>query len=399
MTKVALISGEKILLMGLLLTPFTSLRNGFILGPGEFLILISTLIALVTNGMVFRLDKRLKIFYRFWSAFLIISFLGVYVNNFLIEPSGIFKNMVFDIFSYMFILLTIVLIGHYAKSQKDFPETFFKKLFVYWGVIYVALFFISFFTRSIFGMPLRYHMYFSPLVENVHQAAMITCSMPFVLLYLGHTSPKFYLKALYIIGALLFCYMAISSNSTKAFLGVIVGVLIGLVHLVGYKPTGKGRYLFNTLTLLVSIASLVVLTFFYYDEIFFLAVQFFTENDGSGARETLYINGFANGLNSPIIGHGPGSHAPYAHTFSDAHNTSLTIFLQAGLVGFIFFIWFNLSMLNKLSIHFALFAAMASIGMYIIGGDILRRLPIWVMLIGIYYLAIYHPLKKIVREK
>ena len=395
MKKIVAISGEKILLIGLLLTPFTSLRGGFLLGPGEFLILISTLIVFTTNDITFRVDRRLKIFYRFWLAFLAISFFGIYVNYFLIEPSGIFKNMIFDLFSYIFILLTIVLIGHYSQCQKDFAETFFRKLFIYWGVIYVMLFFISFYTPSIFGMPLRYHMYFSPLVDNVHQAAMITCAMPFVLLYLGQTSSKFYLKLLYIVGALLFCYMAISSNSTKAILGVIAGILISFIHLIGYKPTGKGKYFFNIFTLLISTALLVILTFFYYDEVLFLAVQFFTENDGSGARETLYTNGFANGLNSPIIGHGPGSHAPYAHTFSDAHNTSLTIFLQAGIIGFIFFVWFNLSMINKLSIHFALFGAMASIGMYIIGGDILRRLPIWIMLIGIYYLAIYHPLKKL----
>jgi hypothetical protein len=45
----------------------------------------------------------------------------------------------------------------------------------------------------------------------------------------------------------------------------------------------------------------------------------------------------------------------------------------------------------KLSINFALFGAIAAIGMYIIGGDILRRLPIWIILVGLYYFSLYQP--------
>ena len=391
MKKAISISGEKILLVGLFLTPFTSFRFGFI-GPGEILILAASIIAILTNGLSLRFDKRMRIFYRFWSTFLIISFVGLYFNNFFAYiPSGTLNSMIFDLFSYIFILLTVIVIGHYSYNQPDFSLTFFRKLFIYWGVFFVILFAMSFFTRSIFGMPLLYHDYFSPLVKNVHQAAMITCTMGFILLYLGLKSSQFYVKVLFFIGAILFAVMAIKSGSTKAMLGIVVGILISFVHIVGYRTAGRGKYLINISTLFISIAFILIFLFMYSDELIFLAIEFFTENDGRSSRETIYKQGFTSGLNSPLVGYGPGSHVPYRQKYWDAHNTTLTIFLQTGLIGVLLFVWFNIKMLTKLSINFALFGAIIAIGMYIIGGDILRRLPIWIILIGLHYFAIYQP--------
>lgn len=386
------ISGEKILMFGLFLTPFTSLRFGFA-GPGEIFILLATIIAVFTGRFLIRIDSRLKIFYTFWIIFIVISMFGLYFNNFFLDyPSGTSESMIFDLFSYIFIILTIVVIGHYASLNDDFSVTFFKKLFIYWAIAYVILFAISFVTPSIFGMPLRYHEYFSPLVKNIHQASMVTAAMSFVMLYLCIISQNFITKLLFFIATCLFAFMALTSGSTKAMLGILVGGLICLVHFVGYRPTGRGRGFINIITFFVTTAFMLVFLFLYTDELVFLAVQFFTENDGAdGSRQKIYMTGFMNGLNSPLVGFGPGAHVPYRGGFWDAHNSTLTIFLQAGLIGVLTFVWFNLQVLKKLSVNFALFGAIAAIGMYIIGGDILRRLPIWIILIGLYYFALYQP--------
>tara|TARA_Y100001936_G_scaffold46282_1_gene45155 strand:- start:13897 stop:15114 length:1218 start_codon:yes stop_codon:yes gene_type:complete len=386
------ISGEKILMLGLFLTPFTSLRFGFA-GPGEILILFATMIAIFSGGFLIRVDSRLRIFYYFWIIFLTVSILGLYFNNFFSYiPSGTVESMVFDLFSYIFIILTIVVIGHYASQNDDFSVTFFKRLFIYWGFAYVVLFAISFITPSIFGMPLRYHEYFSPLVKNIHQASMVTAAMSFVMLYLGIKSQSILSKLLFFVATVLFAVMALTSGSTKAMLGIVVGALICVIHFIGYRPTGRGRVFINMTTFFITFAFLLVFLFLYTDELIFLAVQFFTENDGAdGSRQKIYLTGFLNGLNSPLIGFGPGAHVPYKGGFWDAHNSTLTIFLQAGFIGVLTFIWFNMRILMKLSINFALFGAIAAIGMYIIGGDILRRLPIWIILVGLYYFSLYQP--------
>jgi len=384
------ISGEKILMFGLFLTPFTSLRFGFV-GPGEIFILLATMIAVFNSGFLIRIDSKLKIFYIFWIIFIVISIFGLYYNNFFLDyPSGTIEAMTFDLFSYIFIILTISIIGHYASANDDFSVKFFQRLFVYWAFAYVILFGISFVTPSILGMPLLYKEYFSPLVQNVHQAAMITAAMSFVMLYLCIESQNFFPKLLFFIATFLFASMAIGSGSTKAMLGILVGGLICIIHLIGYRPKGRRRVFYNMIVFFVTLAFMLVFLSVYTDELIFLAVQFFTESDGaSGARQKLYTTGFINGLSSPLIGFGPGAHVPYKGSFWDAHNSTLTIFLQAGLFGVLNFVWFNLKVLKKLSINFALFGAIVAIGMYILGGDILRRLPIWIILVGLYYFALY----------
>ena len=98
------ISGEKILMLGLFLTPFTSLRFGFA-GPGEILILFATMIAIFSGGFLIRIDSRLRIFYNFWIIFLSVSILGLYFNNFFSYiPSGTIESMVFDLFSYKILI-------------------------------------------------------------------------------------------------------------------------------------------------------------------------------------------------------------------------------------------------------------------------------------------------------
>ena len=186
--------------------------------------------------------------------------------------------------------------------------------------------------------------------------------------------------------------MAVTSGSTKALLGIVVGSIICIAHFIGYRPIGRGRAIINITTFFITVIFLTIFLFLYKDELIYLAIQFFTENDGAdGSRQRIYTSAFENGLNSPLIGFGPGAHVPYKGGFWDAHNSTLTIFLQAGLIGVISFIWFNIKLLSKLSINFALFGAIAAIGMYIIGGDILRRLPIWIILVGIYYFSLYQP--------
>lgn len=378
--------GEKMLLAGFFLTPFTTLRFGFV-GPGEILILSAALIAVYTHGGALRLDARMQIFYRYWTALLTIMFLGLCYNSFSTSPSGRPGTPLFDFFAYIFILLSIVVTGHYSHNKVDFAMNFFRVLFLYWSLFYVALYAISFFTPSIFGMPLRYYSFFSPLVENVHQAASITCAMGFVALFLGTQSSVLLVKLFYIIIAVLFAIMALDSGSTKAMLGVVSGAIVSVAFLIGYRPWGKGRLHFNAMSILFTIIAALVLFARYSDSIAYLAVQFFSENDGGGAREALYSVGFEHGLDSLVVGYGPGSHSPFAGRFSDAHNTTLTIFLQSGLLGVFAFALFIGGLMRKLSVHFALLGVFAAIGMYVLGGDILRRLPIWIMLMGIVYFA------------
>lgn len=379
--------GREFLFWGFFFTPFTSLRFGAV-GPGEILILSAALLNFVSGRKTIRLDVKLSVFYQLWCGFLFVSVLGI-ASNILFQhlPSGRPGTMAFDLSAYIFIFGSIVLIGDHSIRDLEFSVRFFRRLFNYWAFTYTALYGLSFSTDSIFGLPLRYHQYFSPLVENVHQASSITCAMGFVMLYTGLTAPQLHVKVLSFFAAILFVKMALDSGSTKAMLGVLVGALVSASNLLLYRASGQGRAVLNFIALIIILSLAAVITYRYTDELIDLAKLFFTENDGAGARESLYLVGFNHAMDSFLVGYGPGSHTPYGAGFSDAHNTILTVFLQTGLLGVIVFSRFIVQLLKGSFSNFALIGATSAVGMYFLGGDILRRLPIWIILMGIWFFA------------
>jgi O-antigen ligase len=294
---------------------------------------------------------------------------------------------VFDLFAYFFILLSILIVGHLAQNNQISAASFFTKLFSLWAVTYSALYGLSFVTTSIFGMPLRYYHFFSPLVDNVHQAASITCVMGFIMFFLALRAKSVLARLLYLVSAVLFAKMALDSGSTKAFLGVLFGVVVSVVFLVVYRPSGRNRFVFNILALTGFVAAIFAFIIARGDLVANVAIRFFMESDGGGAREALYSVGLAHGMKSFLVGYGPGSHAPYGGGFSDAHNTTLTVFLQGGLVGVLALVALAARFARELTVSPVLIGAATAIGMYFRGGDILRRLPTWIMMIGVVYFA------------
>lgn len=378
---------QKILLFGLFLTPFTSLRFGFV-GLGEILIAISCVFNLTAAHSRILIDARIRMIYVFWFVFLSASLLGLFYNAiFLGFSSGSPDTAAFDFLAYLYILFFIFQIGHLARSGRINVAHFFKRLFELWAVFYILLYGLSFFTSSIFGLPLRYHAYFSPLVDNLHQAASITCSMGFIMLYLFAQSRSLVAKLFYMISAVLFAKMALDSGSTKAFLGVWAGAVSSLTFLVLYRSSDRNTKVFSVFTLILFVS----ITFFYltfnYEMVRNTAIRFFQENDVGNARGTLYTVGFGHGLKSFLFGYGPGPQCPFGGKFWDAHNTSLTIFLQGGLLGILAFVPMVTKLARNITVHFALTGALTAIGMYALGGDILRRLPIWIMIVGLAYFA------------
>ncbi len=383
-----------VLFVGVFLTPFTSFRLGAV-GPGEVLIFASALLHLLAvRGKLF-LDQRLRSFVLFWFWFLSFSLLGLLYNTFALEPaSGRPFTPAFDFFSYCFVLMTIVLFGSIMDRKVVRPQVFFKRLFVSWALAYTLLYITSFFTAAIFGFPLRYYQYFSPLVENVHQASSITCVMPFIMLYYVFQPGTLPTRFFFLVAALLFGKMAMDSGTTKALLGVVFGTGMAGYAFVAFRSQRYNRYIVNAALLCVTVAIMAPVAMLYREQIDHMASRFFMENDGSDAREALYSVGFKHGLKSLLVGYGPGSHAPYDGGFSDAHNTVLTILLQAGIFGVLQFVIFVIRILRMLSFDFALLGAVSAIGMYTLGGDILRRLPIWIILVGIVYLSRSHDVSR-----
>lgn len=378
---------RSILLVALLFVPFTALRFGF-LGVGEILIAVAFVLYIIQGKARIKLYQPARPVLFFWFSFLIVSILGMAVNGLLFGfQSGRPGTGFFDFFSYFFVFLTLLMFSDERLFPGNAGLIFFRKLFFVWGAIFSILLFLSFFYPTVLGFKLRYHRFFSPLVDNIHQAASITCAMTFVMFALVSQCEHFLKKLSAVLMGFLFSVMAIQSGSTKAFLGVVVGSVAVLLFLLTYRTSGRSKSYINLIVLFFSAVFFVFVMSIFFEDVAAFAVKFFNENDGGHARESLYSSGFKHGLSSFLVGYGPGSHAPYASGFSDAHNTVLTVFLQAGVIGVALLFWLLLRIFSYARESYFLVGALVSIAMYVIGGDILRRLPIWIILMGIVYIS------------
>ena len=379
-----------LLLLGLIFVPFTSLRFGPI-GVGEVIIIVSLGAVLFLNNWRLNPIAELRPLLYFWLVFPFWLFVGMGYNVFFLgHLSGTGIQSVFDFVAYLFVLMLVVLLADRRLYEGTSPAIFFENIFFSWALVFSMLYGISLFTPSIFGFSLRYYDAFVPLVNNVHQASMVTSAMPFIMMFLVFKTEHIKLKFVYLLAAVLFVFMALESNSTKAWLAMLVGASVGIAFPLVHRSRGRKRVLTNSASYIFSVAILVMFATLYWPYLLRVGVDFFQEADPMQAREIIYADAFRHGLNSLLVGYGPGPQVLYSGRFWDAHNTILSVFLQGGVVGIILFFHLFYKIISRASASHFLMASVVAIGIYAIGGDILRRLPIWIVVAGVLVFSSRH---------
>lgn len=370
---------EKALIFATILTPFTLLRVGFI-GFGEVSILILFVYGLQA-GYICSLSKDL-LFSRFWISFLIISFFGFAYNIFFLgHKTGTVENMFFDFSAYVMLFVTCIVIENLSKIKEFDCYKILKYVFLILGIVYTVLFGISLTVDSILGLPLKYFNYFAPFVSNLHQAAMVIAPLPFIGLFVFEREKGKLIRLLVVILILILSFLILQTGSFKAYVGLVLGW--GTYFLIKFVNLFKGD--FRKAVLAISLSIIVFVMLYNIQEVFEKISGVFIEEDISNGRSSLYTNALEIGFSSPVIGLGPGSHIFQDGQFWDSHETFITVFLQSGGIGLILFI----ILMYKISRHIlrvpALLAGFIPILIYALGGDIMRRLPVWLLILLFYY--------------
>ena len=373
-----------LLLFGIIISPFTALRFG-ILGVGELCLLTAILSFFLIGRFTLRIENMRFIITGFWIPFIVISLIGacyhfIYLNG----VQGTLETAAFDLFSYIFITLLLMILGDIRVFGNQGPLEFFFKVYKYLVSILIILYITSPFTPSLFGFSLKYYDYFAPLVDNTHQISMITCVLPFIGLAFWKSGVTIVSKA-FIIGSFpLLCLMAFESGSSKAIIGIILGISVALLLMLLTSVFGRVT---KVVTMLLFLATVLYIIFSpQLQQLFSL----FNDIDGGGARFFLYAEGFRLILESPLVGYGPGPHIlrlGEVGRFSDAHNSFITLGLQAGLPGIILVALLFAGFIKRAFSNPWLIGALASFTIYLSGGDILRRVPIWIILSMVVYLS------------
>ncbi len=363
----------------MVIAPFTLLRFGF-MGVAEVLVLIIFL------GQALRGLKRSQfrqfLLTKFWLLYLALSMIGLAANQFVYSnQTGTSRQISFDTAAYLFILFACYSFERLATHSAFDVKRFARDVFVWSTSAFLILFVASFFTPSLFGLPLKYYDYFVPWAENLHQISMTLVPLPFLGIAVMAGAKGVVKKSVLLAMSVMAGVMAVRTGSSKALLAMYIGVFV-MAYSYALVRLGKSRLVqvnlaFGALALLIVASADWVR----------ISERLFEENDVGGVRNYLYGHALDLGLESLMVGRGPGAHILFQGAYMDAHQSFLTALLQAGLFGVIAFVVLLIRIGRRVLYNPPLLAALSGLVIYAAGGDILRRLPAWIML----FIILHYP--------
>lgn len=382
---------RSLIVFGLVISTFTQLRFSF-LGIGEVIFLMLGGIALIQLWDMPGYKNYL--FSKFWIFYLILSIIGGLYNRVAYLNTGTLAGTIFDFAAYFMLLISCLSIEKRFLLHSDNAYLYIKSIFYFFICFLSFFYFLSFFTSSIAGLQIKYYQYFAPLVKNLHQVAMVLTPMPFIGMLILKRENKLATRVIVMVLIVLTILMIIATGASKAKLGLILG-------LTGYSLAQVYRYSVGytvILTMIVFSMLAVFFTFFVDFSTFF--TELFNQHDGKGGRADLYGAAIELIKESWLLGRGTGPHILYLGEYNDSHQTLLTVLLQVGIVGFALLIHLLFKILQKAFYYEpTVFAAILSVMSYAAGGDILRRLPIWGLLIILFYIAVQSQENLLKRKK
>ena len=375
---------EWLVALALSASPFTQLRIS-IVGPGELALATAALVEFAFFPHTFFLLK--SVFVRFWLVYISLIALGAAYGTILAQhPSSASEGSLFDFAAYAVILASCMLLSGYFHRSRIRPLETVRLTFYVATTSIVALYLATFFTDSLFGLSLRYYDYFVPLADNLHQTASFMVVLPFfgVWVFARESSHALRLTSLVLLTTV--AYAAYHCGSTKAPMSLFAGSLT-FVLLYIYQHVKQRRFF------LLAVFSIAMIAFLSFSaEIFTAAERFFEDEDRQQARAILYRRSLDLAVISPIVGYGPGAHVWLDGQYRDAHQTFLTAFLQGGFMAVLALGSFFATVWRTTYRHPALAAALVSVVVYALGGDVLRRLPLWILMLLLYHAASSKPI-------
>ena len=370
---------EKYIVIALIAMPFTLLRVGPI-GLGELIFIIFFLTEL--GNQRFNIYSNNFVFSRFWIAFLSVSLIGFLFNIiFLDHRTGTYLGMLFDFSSYVVILFACYALENMRKrTDCDFYKII-RGVFFGSSIVFILLYLISFLTNNLLGLPLKYYGFFVPLADNLHQISLFLIPLPFLGILIFKQERGFFLRSLIVFFIGMIFIMGYSTGSFKAMIGFVLGILVYIF--LSWVSTVNKKNRFLAVGTIFFIGFLIILLNIGFISSLFTALLI--EEDLENDRLRLYGRAIDIMKTSPIFGLGPGGHIWNNSKFYDSHQTFFTVMLQGGIFGLFIMGKFMYQLIAKLIKNPTLFAALFTIIVYFLGGDIMRRLPTWIVLVLIFY--------------
>lgn len=373
---------EYLIILTILFSPYTQLRIS-VFGIPEVSIIILVVLLLSKKSIYF---KKSFIFIKFWILYSFFMVVGLNYNYLLrSSPSGNINFMIYDTMAYIMVFVAVLglecLFNNY-KIKID-KEKMLHNAFFISAIAISILYVLSNFFNGIGGFTLKYYQYFSPLAKNLHHVSMILGPLFFIGIAVLEKQNLLIKKVVVIILLFFIGIAGINTGSSKFIFGIVLGTVIVFIYkIIEFKKINRREWI---AILMVSCIVIICFMIINLQNILYLVQNIFTENDGGGARAELYNQAIEISKSNFFIGLGPGKHVMHNGEFFDVHQSFFACLLQGGIISLILFCILIFKIYKQLINDGIYLAAGICILIYALGGDVLRRLPIWILLICLYY--------------
>ncbi len=374
-----------LIVIAMLFSPFTELRIGPI-GVTEIAIFVFILVVLFQKRILINKHNRNNfIFTKFWVMFSILSTTGLFYNYVIRgHVSGDPNSMIYDFASYVFVAIACFTLE--VKLSHEKPGKIWeilKWIYILTSIVIFILFILSIFVNSLMGFTINYYRFFRPFATNIHHISMGLAPLPFIGMKLLSEEKNRGLKILWLLSIVSNLLAANATGSLKVLMGFVIGIIVFLYFWINSQiKNGKLRKL---VFIFMSIIIILLLSI-NYEVAMKYVFDFFIAEDIGGGRANIWSSSIDKILRSPLIGYGPGAHAQYyPGSFNDAHQTFLTALLQGGVFAFVAYVSLFTKIIQKCKKNPYILGSVSAVLIYALGGDILRRIPMWIFLMLFYY--------------
>lgn len=352
-------------------SPFTLLRV-FNLGITEVIMVAIFFYIIQKSNLKIYYSQKNRISESF-AILLIMALVGFIYNYLFLGGVGTFDSALFNFLALFAVWLSCYSTEFFVSLGSIDSKMILDKIYFELSSIVLFFFVVGQFKESIFGYPIMYFGYFSPLSDNIHQLAMLLAFIPFIGCYLYEKETSIHRKYLIAILFVTNVYIGYNTGSAKFVLAIISGIFTIMLYKLS-DLSGK----FKNIILLLYVSAAVMGSFIFIDEL----INLFRDNDINGGREWLYFNGIEAILSSPLFGYGPSNIIKdMSGTYKDAHETLLTIFLTGGIIALVSFFKMLIYVFNKVRKNKYLIASFIGFCIYLLGGDVLRKESLWIIII------------------
>lgn len=372
-----------LIITGVTLSSFTTLRIGFI-GPSELILLLAVLLIIISNRGLLLIKNN--IFIWFWIIFLLSICFSTILSFYY---SGNLKgDMLYEVIAYVFtIVLIISYYTHFLRLKKKEIDKLLYRFYIINSIIFVLIFIYSKIYKSILGVKLYYGERLSLFSENPHQLSLyIGVIILFGLLFIN--KPLLSLKnSIIFINSIVLINIGISTLSTTFKVSLTISLIIILVFtILNLISNKKTRYSVMAIFILVSMVAILYIFIFHFEFIY----NIFANDENGLGRIWLWSEALKYSADNVFVGYGFGTVIEVESNVidtSEAHNILLDILLKAGLLPAIIFVILILYTLFKMRYHSIYLGMVLFVFTYSMAGFTLKRVILWFVIIILYILV------------